>query len=365
MPPNIVDVRANMPNYETYKDWNRNATILGITIHHPATADRSTGGPTGDAYSYFNYHVNGRGWAHGGYNYVITGDGAIQYALDDKIAAYHAGFNDPDNSEGLEYGQYWNNHYLAICLSGWFSTDRTYQDGGETHVIPDNDTYPRQAQLASLMALIRHLRQTYDILVENVRVHRELTGNATQCPGLNMDPAQIRQQLRQDPSPPSPQPTPQPGEHVILVPDTDIYLNAALTYIWKFQPDVSFAPQAAAGKWRYITAIGPIGDDLRAEYKHRGAQIVDHIAGEQAPIIQQLDDLVAKNQRFLSYEEPPPDPTQPVTYTVQPGDSLSKIALQFYGKASLWTVIFTANRDIISDPGRIRVGMVLKIPPNP
>jgi LysM repeat protein len=362
---NLVDVRASMPNHENYKDWNRNTAISGIAIHHSATADRETGLPSGDAYSYFDYHVNGRGWAHGGYNYVITGNGTIQYALDEKIAAYHAGFKDPNDSEGLEYGQFWNNHYLAICLSGWFNENRTYRDASGIHSIPNNGTHPSQAQMDSLLALIRYLQEKYHIPVENVRGHRELTGNSTQCPGLNIDPVQIRQRLRQEPLPPPSQPTPQSGEHVILVPDTDEYFNATLTYIWKFQPDVSFAPQTAAGRWLYVTAIGDIADDLLAEYRRRGARIVDHIRGDPATISQQLDILIAKNERFLPAEAPPPEPDQPTLYTVQPGDTLAKIAQQFYGQASLWTVIFAANRDALIDPGRIQVGQVLKIPSNP
>ena len=364
---NIVDVRAQMPNYENYEDWDRNADILGIAVHHSATVDRQTGAPSGDAFSYFNYHVNTLGWAHGGYNYVITGDGTIQYALDEKIAAYHAGFRDPDNSEGLEYGQFWNNHYLAICMSGWFSNNRTYRDQTGTHTIPNNHTHPSQAQLDSLLALVRHLRDKYSVVIEHVRGHRELLGNSTQCPGLNLDPADLRARLQEDPEPPPVEPVPQPGEHVVVLPNTGETLDAALTYIWKFQPDVSFAPQTAAGRWLYFTAVGDIGDDLLADYRLRGARIVDHIGGDIAAIGQQLDQLVAENRRFLTPDDTPPPEPEPdyIEYTVQPGDSLSKIALHFYGQASLWTVIFAANRDQISDPGRITPGMVLKIPPKP
>lgn len=50
------------------------------------------------------------------------------------------------------------------------------------------------------------------------------------------------------------------------------------------------------------------------------------------------------------------------TYTVVGGDSLSKIAKKFYGNANHWRAIFEANRDRISDPDKIRVGQVLKIP---
>ncbi len=50
------------------------------------------------------------------------------------------------------------------------------------------------------------------------------------------------------------------------------------------------------------------------------------------------------------------------TYTVQPGDSLSKISKQFYGNASMYTKIFEANKDKLDDPDKIRAGMDLRIP---
>lgn len=51
------------------------------------------------------------------------------------------------------------------------------------------------------------------------------------------------------------------------------------------------------------------------------------------------------------------------TYTVQAGDTLSKIAKHFYGDAHAYRTIFEANRDQLSDPDKIRTGQVLKIPP--
>src|SRR6476620_10860907 len=44
---------------------------------------------------------------------------------------------------------------------------------------------------------------------------------------------------------------------------------------------------------------------------------------------------------------------EPKTYTVQKGDSLSKIAKHFYGDASKWKEIFEANKDSIKDPDMI------------
>ncbi|NUN03207.1 MAG: LysM peptidoglycan-binding domain-containing protein [Bryobacteraceae bacterium] len=50
------------------------------------------------------------------------------------------------------------------------------------------------------------------------------------------------------------------------------------------------------------------------------------------------------------------------TYTVQAGDSLSKISKQFYGDANAYMRIFEANRDKLSDPDKIKPGQQLTIP---
>ncbi|MCL7715480.1 LysM peptidoglycan-binding domain-containing protein [Stenotrophomonas mori] len=50
-------------------------------------------------------------------------------------------------------------------------------------------------------------------------------------------------------------------------------------------------------------------------------------------------------------------------YTVQKGDSLSRIAQQLLGDGNAWKRIFEANRDVLDDPDRIQPGQVLKIPP--
>lgn len=50
------------------------------------------------------------------------------------------------------------------------------------------------------------------------------------------------------------------------------------------------------------------------------------------------------------------------TYTVVKGDSLSKIAKQVYGKASLWRQIYEANKDQIKDPDLIFPGQLLRLP---
>ncbi len=50
------------------------------------------------------------------------------------------------------------------------------------------------------------------------------------------------------------------------------------------------------------------------------------------------------------------------TYTVQPGDTLSKIAKQFYGNANDYNRIFEANRDKLQSADKIQAGQELVIP---
>lgn len=64
-------------------------------------------------------------------------------------------------------------------------------------------------------------------------------------------------------------------------------------------------------------------------------------------------------------KEPEPEPLAPLpeTYTVQEGDTLYKIAKDFYGTVGAWKQIREANKDKISTDGRIRAGQVIKLPP--
>ncbi len=49
-------------------------------------------------------------------------------------------------------------------------------------------------------------------------------------------------------------------------------------------------------------------------------------------------------------------------YTVEKGDSLSKIAKAHYGDPMKYPVIFEANRPMLKDPDKIYPGQVLRIP---
>jgi nucleoid-associated protein YgaU len=50
------------------------------------------------------------------------------------------------------------------------------------------------------------------------------------------------------------------------------------------------------------------------------------------------------------------------TYTVQAGDTLSKIAREHLGNAGAYMQIFDLNKDQLTDPDKIKPGQVLKLP---
>jgi len=49
-------------------------------------------------------------------------------------------------------------------------------------------------------------------------------------------------------------------------------------------------------------------------------------------------------------------------HEVVSGDTLWKIAKKYYGDGSLYMEIFKANQDVLSDPDKIQVGQMLRIP---
>ena len=49
-------------------------------------------------------------------------------------------------------------------------------------------------------------------------------------------------------------------------------------------------------------------------------------------------------------------------YTIESGDSLSKIAKQFYGNAMDYPKLFEANKEVIEDPNLIYPGQKIRVP---
>ena len=58
----------------------------------------------------------------------------------------------------------------------------------------------------------------------------------------------------------------------------------------------------------------------------------------------------------------PPDEVPTEFYVIQKGDTLSKIAEQYYGDPKKYSMIFEANREVIKDADLIYPGQTVRIP---
>lgn len=144
----LVDVRGQVKRNGSFasRSWSQ---ITGIARHHSATT-------SGDAFSFANYHVDTLGWPSVGYHFVITRDGAIQWANSVDRISYHVGNN--------------NTPLIGICLVG---------SGSFT-----------AAQEQSYFDLVTALRSTtgINVSIANLRGHNEYPGHTSNaCPGINMD----------------------------------------------------------------------------------------------------------------------------------------------------------------------------------
>ena len=75
-----------------------------------------------------------------------------------------------------------------------------------------------------------------------------------------------------------------------------------------------------------------------------------------------MSELTGTEDTMAEDKNPAADNPYTQIHVVQSGDTLSKIAQKYYGDASLYTKIFQANRDVLSDPNKISPGQKLRIP---
>lgn len=71
---------------------------------------------------------------------------------------------------------------------------------------------------------------------------------------------------------------------------------------------------------------------------------------------------VARVDSQLQIEQAAAAESQAKFYTVKSGDTLSKIAQEFYGSAGRYNEIFDANRPMLGHPDKIYPGQTLRIP---
>ncbi len=81
-------------------------------------------------------------------------------------------------------------------------------------------------------------------------------------------------------------------------------------------------------------------------------------------ILGNMDGVGTVDDRISVVESAPEVSVAPQSqmYEVQPGDSLSKIAKNFYGDPMKFQAIFEANQPMLKDPNLIYVGQKLRIP---
>jgi nucleoid-associated protein YgaU len=64
----------------------------------------------------------------------------------------------------------------------------------------------------------------------------------------------------------------------------------------------------------------------------------------------------------MRFHAPPQGVRRGLTYVIQPGDSLGKIAREHYGDEGRYMAIFEANKDVLADPSLVVVGQEIVLP---
>lgn len=138
-----------------------------IVIHHTATRD-------GNADTINSLHLR-RGWKEGmGYHFLI--DNGTDGRADGEIEAGRRWVRQMDGAHANKANM--NHIGIGISLVGNFS---------ETHL--------SEAQLGSLVQLVKTLQVRYGIPTSHVIGHRHVPGAATECPGNHFPWSRFRQML--------------------------------------------------------------------------------------------------------------------------------------------------------------------------
>jgi nucleoid-associated protein YgaU len=141
----------------------------------------------------------------------------------------------------------------------------------------------------------------------------------------------------------------------------DFVKDAGESLLDKFGSDRGADSQAVSKR---IQDLGLSVDGLKVEVEGDKAVLRGSAASqadrEKAILAAGNTQGVAQVDDQLSVTAPEPESQY---YKVVSGDSLSKIAKEFYGDAMKYPVIFEANQPMLKDPDKIYPGQVLRIPP--
>ena len=172
-PPVAVAPRVPNPASTVPAEWLppiRANSWRWIVIHHSATG-------TGGAAAFDRIH-KAKHWDELGYHFVVgngtdTRDGQVEVGPRWRKQKWGAHAKTPDNR--------YNDYGIGVCLVGNFDVSR-----------------PSWKQIDACAKLVAHLQQTYNIPAERVIGHQMVKnfdrgGTSTECPGRNLNVAQIRQ----------------------------------------------------------------------------------------------------------------------------------------------------------------------------
>jgi nucleoid-associated protein YgaU len=112
-------------------------------------------------------------------------------------------------------------------------------------------------------------------------------------------------------------------------------------------------------------AAGNLGiENLKVDYKEGcvtlSGECDDSEAIEKAVLM--IGNMEGVNKVINNTNQQELETEQIQYYEIKSGDTLSKIAKEFYGDAMVYTRIFEANREVIKDPDLIFVGQKIRIP---
>lgn len=116
---------------------------------------------------------------------------------------------------------------------------------------------------------------------------------------------------------------------------------------------------------QYLRQMGLKADNLGVKYDGQGTVTLTGQVDNQADyekltlMAGNLAGVSSVNNQMTILNA---QPAELKTYTVKPGDNLSKIAKEVYGDANKYPVIFEANKPMLKDPDEIYPGQVLRLP---
>ena len=98
--------------------------------------------------------------------------------------------------------------------------------------------------------------------------------------------------------------------------------------------------------------------------------VTPKVVEEPKPVVKQKTPATAPKKETKKAAATPFEPDSvnykivgtKATYTIQEGETLTKVALRFYGTKALWPYIVKYNSGVIKNPDHVPYGTVIKIP---